>query len=359
MDSAGQMDEMDGVDEARKSSHGVALLDTRRPTPNAAHSPPLVAVLILTWNRRDDVLRCVASLERLDYPNFLPVVIDNASRDDTVAVLRERFPAVHVIANPTNRGYAGGNNAGIRWALSRGADYVLIINSDTEVLPEMISELVRVAESDPRIAVVGCRNLLLEEPARLWGAYGVLDYGPFVVRAAGERALDGPEYHVVKDVDWVIGNGYMWRRAALEQVGLLDESFFGYHEDVDWCARARAAGWRVVYTGTAAILHLGGSSSAPEQKRVFPRSYFLGRNGVRFVRRHGSAAQRARFAALCLAAFAARALRAALLRVFPSEPTRRRGRAAWTMEMSFLRGMLDGLRDRPIPFAELGLDDAG
>ena len=310
--------------------------------------PPRVVLLILTWNRRDDVLRCAASLPRLTYPALTPVVIDNASRDDTVTALRARHPHLTVIENPVNLGYAGGNNTGIRWALEHGADYVQLINSDTEVTPELTDELVRVAESDPRIAVVGCRNLLMEDPARLWGAYNTLTYGPFLVRSDGAGAPDGPAWQVVRDVDVVIGNGYLWRRAALERVGLLDERFFGYHEDVEWCERARRAGWRVVYAGTAAILHRGGSASAPGHARVFPARYFLGRNAVRFARRYASPSQRGRFAAASAGALAARAVRALLWGD---------GRAL-RQERDYLRGLWDGWRDRPVPFAALGLDDA-
>jgi GT2 family glycosyltransferase len=314
---------------------------------------PLVALLILTWNRRDDVLRCVASLPRLDYPNLLPVVIDNASSDGTVAALRRQHPALEIIENGRNLGYAGGNNVGIRWALERGADYVLIANSDTEMTAGLVSELVRVAESDPRIAVVGCRNLLMEDPRLLWGAYAELTYGPFVVRTAGERVADGEGWRVVRDVDSVIGNGYLWRRAALEQVGLLDERFFGYHEDVDWCLRARRAGRRVVYAGTAAIIHKGGSSSDRRQARSFPMSYFLGRNGVLFARKHGSRLEKLRFAVLCSSALGFRWARALLL------ATRgERGRDFVAMERGFTKGLWDALRERPVPFGELGLDDA-
>jgi GT2 family glycosyltransferase len=310
--------------------------------------PPLVVLLILTWNRRDDVLRCVASLPRLGYPNLLPVVIDNASRDDTVAALRARHPGLELIEQARNLGYAGGNNAGIRWALERGADYVQLINSDTEVTPGLTGELVRVAESDPRIAVVGCRNLLMEDPARLWGAYSTLTYGPFLVRSEGAGAADGPAWQVVRDVDAVIGNGYLWRRSALERIGLLDESLFGYHEDVDWCVRARRAGDRVVYAGTAAIIHRGGSSSAPGHTRVFPARYFLGRNAMRFVRRYAGPAERLRFAVLCGAALAGRAGRALV----------RGDRAGLEAERAYLRGLMDGWRERPVPWAELGLEDA-
>jgi hypothetical protein len=141
---------------------------------------------------------------------------------------------------------------------------------------------------------------------------------------------------VVRDVDAAIGNGYLWRRAALERVGLLDETLFGYHEDIDWCERARRDGWRVVYAGTAAIVHRGGSSSRPEHARVFPARYFLGRNAVRFTRRYGGAAQRLRFAALCGGAVAARLARAVL----------RGDRAGIAQERDYARGHL-GRSARP------------
>ena len=168
------------------------------PCEDSLQMAPRVTLLILTWNRRDDVLRCVASLSRLSYPNVTAVVIDNASQDDTVAALRARHPELTIIENPRNLGYAGGNNAGIRWALEHGADFVQLINSDTEVTAEMTGELVRVAESDPRIAVVGCRNILMEDPTRLWGAHSTLTYGPFLVRSDGAGALDEPRWRGVR-----------------------------------------------------------------------------------------------------------------------------------------------------------------
>jgi len=313
-------------------------------------------MLILTWNRREDVLRCVASLDRLDYPHYLPVVIDNASADGTVAALRARHGGLAIIENDANLGYAGGNNVGIRWALEHGADYVVVINNDTEVTPEMLTELVRVAESDVRIGVVGCRNILMDDPTRLWGAYGELTYGPFVVRTAGEGAADTPSWHTVKDVDWVVGNGYLWRRAALERIGLLDESFFAYHEDVDWCLRARAAGFRVVYAGAAAILHKGAAHADGVQRHALLTWYILGRNGVRLVRQYARWHQAIRFGLLCSGAAAFRLGRALLLRlVATSASARARAREMWAMEVMFVRGLVDAIRQRPIPFDQLGM----
>jgi hypothetical protein len=328
------------------------MLETEATTPR-------VAIVIPTWNRKADVLHCVASLERLTYRNRITVVVDNGSRDGTVDALRAHHSDVAVIENGVNLGYAGGNNVGIRWALGEGAEFVCLINNDTEVTPDLISELVRVAREDRRIAAVGGRNLLMEDPARLWGAHGVLTYGPFVVRTEGRASADGDGWRVSKDVDWVIGNGVLLTRAALDQVGLFDEEFFAYHEDVDWCLRARRAGFRIVYAGTAAILHKGGGSSDPRQPQAFPQPYFLGRNGVRLARKHGSRPEQTKFAVLCGLALTARWLRAVALRCCPSNRLRARGKAYSAWESAYRCGILDALYGRAVPFSDLGLSEVG
>lgn len=314
-----------------------------------------VAIVIPTWNRRAEVLRCVASIDRVSYRDLLPIVVDNGSEDGTADALRALHPGLTIIENDVNLGYAGGNNVGIRRALDRGARYVCLLNNDALLTEESIGELVRVMETDARIGVVGGRNLQLEEPGRLWGAYGELTFGPFVVRTTGRGELDGAVWQTQRDVDWVIGNGSLWRAEAIREVGLLDEDFFAYHDDVDWCVRARRAGYRVVYAGSAAILHRGGGSSDTTQRHSFPLPYFLGRNGVLFVRKHARWHERLRFAFFCGAAMAARWVRAVVMRAW-------RGRSAqpdhWAFESAFLRGLLDGLRHRPVPFAKLGMSNS-
>lgn len=312
-----------------------------------------VVVVIPTWNRRDDLLRCLQTLAGQTHSNVAVVVVDNGSEDGTAAAVRAAHPACVVLRHRLNLGYAGGNNAGIRWALAHGADYVLLVNNDTEVPPGLVNELMQVATATPRLGAAGARNLVLDDPYHLWGAYGVLTYGPFVVRTAGQGVTDSPRWRVVKDVDWVIGNGMLLSRSALEEVGLLDDNFFAYHEDVDWCVRARRAGYRIVYAGTAAILHRGGGSSAAGQAHRFPQAYFLGRNGVLFAQKHGRWPDRVRFGALCGGAFAARFVRAGLYRALPGRCAL--GSSYWETERAFCRGMTDALRGRPVSFARLGL----
>jgi len=267
----------------------------------SSESYPRVALIILNWNGREDVLNCVSTLPRLTYPNYFATVVDNASTDGSVEALRERFPEQRVLVMEKNLGFCGGNNRGIRDALELGAEYVLLVNNDTEMHPELMTELVRVATTDPQIAVVGAKNLRMENPTEVWGAYGELDYGKEPVRVAGQGQPDGPAYRIVRDADWVIGNGFLMSRAAIEAVGVFDEGFFGYHEDVDWCERARKGGFRIVFNGAAIIYHRGFGAAHPGRPIPFPVLYFLGRNAIFFARKHGSLWQRTRYCALFLA----------------------------------------------------------
>jgi GT2 family glycosyltransferase len=259
-------------------------------TAVAAAAAPRVAVIILTWNRVNDIVTCLESFDDVHYPNLEIVAVDNASADDTVATVRERFPWATLIVNDDNLGYVGGNNVGIRYALAHAADYVFILNSDTKMTPTCLEELVRVMQEDPRIAIAGAKNLYMQNPEYTWGKYGVLNWGPMLVRTHGRFVRDYPEASP-KDVDWVIGNGCMMSREALESVGIFDEAFFQVNEDVDWCVRARKLGYRVVYVDTAAIHHQGASSADLSKPIVFSYGYFLGRNAILFARKHANGFQ--------------------------------------------------------------------
>ncbi len=305
-------------------------------------SPPHVAIVILNWNGKEDVLRCLSTLPRIRYPNWSATVVDNASTDGSVEAIRLHFPEQRVLVMEKNLGFCGGNNRGIRDALERGADYVLLLNNDTELHPDLLDELVRVAESDPRIGAVGSKNILLEDHRIVWGAYGEIRYHRDLVELVGSRQPDGPEFTCVKDVDWVIGNGVMMKRAAIERVGGFDESFFGYHEDVDWCERARKAGFRIVYNGHAIIYHQGFGAANPNREKQFPVLYFLGRNSILFAKKHGTPLQVTKFVTLFFAGVGWWIVRALLRR-------ERMKSYLW-----LLRGFFDGVRGQ-LPLHDLGL----
>jgi len=304
-------------------------------TAIAQASAPRVAVIILTWNRVDDIVTCLESFADVHYPNLEVVVVDNASADETVPAVRERFPWTTLIVNDDNLGYVGGNNIGIRHALANGAEYVFVLNSDTKMTETCLDELVRIMRADPRIGIVGAKNLYMQNPAFTWGKYGVLNWGPMLVRTHGRFVRDYPEPSP-KDVDWVIGNGCMMSREALETVGIFDEEFFQVNEDVDWCTRARKLGYRVVYVDTAAIYHRGASSADLSKPIVFSYGYFLGRNAILFARKHANPLQFAWLLAMMVLGIVMRisafALSAAIRSVMGQE--------------HFVNGMLDGFSGR-------------
>jgi len=304
---------------------------------------PKVYVLILTWNRVHDVITCLSHLDDLDYPNYEVLVIDNGSSDGTVETIKEKFEHIDILENGINLGYAGGNNAGLRHALEHGADYMFIVNSDTILPPDIVREMVEVASSSQDIAAVGAKNLKMSDPSTIWAAYLEMTYDWTLVKVVGNREQDGPEYTVVQDVDSVVGCGMLLSRRAIQDVGMIDEFLFGYHEDVDWCLRARRKGYRCVYAGTAYLLHRGSSSTDISQEQSMPARYFLVRNAIIVARRYGNPLQ---FAHVCLSM---------LLFLSGKEMKCQLGlRKRGTFSLMW-RGFRDGWRERPAPLRELGL----
>ncbi len=306
-------------------------------------SSPRVAVVVLDWNGPDDTRECIASVLASDHAPLDVFLVDNASRAPVLDEIRARHPEVRTIANPSNLGYAGGNNVGIRAALAAGAEWVLVLNNDARLRPDTISALVRVASADPRIAAVGAKILRLDDPSRLWMAWGEVDYRQSLVQLVGANAPDGPRFAQQRDVSWVSGCAILLGRDALDRIGAFDEDFFAYHEEVDWCASAREHGLRVVYAPHAVVLHRGQASSGGSSAFVSRRQYLTARNMVRFVRKHASTAERWRFALY----FAA---------MLPTSYVKRLLRGEGEGVRLKLEGALDALRDRPLPRARLGLD---
>ena len=301
---------------------------------------PRVAAIVLDWNGGEEGLGAVESLLESDLPLDV-FFVDNASRVSIAGEVRRRFPTVETIRNPVNLGYAGGNNVGIRQALARGADYVFVLNNDARVRPDAVGRLVAAAVRDPRVAAVGARVLRADCPERLWMAWGELSWLQSLVRLVGQGRRDDARFACERDVEWVSGCAILLARRALEEIGLFDEELFAYHEEVDWCARARERGFRVVYAGGAVVSHRGEASSGG--RWVSRKQYFAGRNSVLFVRRHGSVAQQLRFAA-------------AVLATLPFQFVRRLLRGEQAGVVLKVRGMRDALAGRPLPRSDLGLD---
>ncbi|MBM4268174.1 MAG: glycosyltransferase family 2 protein [Deltaproteobacteria bacterium] len=318
--------------------------DTTAGTPSAP-AAARVAVVVLDWNGGAETLLCLERLHETRSPDLRVYLVDNASREPVQGEAKRRFPEVVAIRNERNLGYAGGNNVGIRAALADGAEWVLVLNNDAFVRPDTIVSMLAAGarrNDDGPVAAVGARILRADEPGCLWMAWGEVTYRQSLVRLVGEGERDGPEFASDRDVPWVSGAAILLSRHALEDVGLFDEAYFAYHEEVDWCARARERGFRVVYAGAAAVEHRGEASSGG-RSYVGRKQYLAARNMVRFVRRHGSPAERFRFAAFLVGTLPLQLVK----RTFTAEQY-----GVWLK----IRGIADALRERPIPRGELGLD---
>ncbi|HJN18434.1 MAG TPA: glycosyltransferase family 2 protein [Armatimonadota bacterium] len=230
-----------------------------------------ISLCIVSWNVRDDLLACLNSLP--DASQDCPIetiVVDNASSDDTVDLLRERFPEVVLIANRENRGFAGGTNQAL--AAARG-DYLMLLNPDTVLPPGALSDLLTFAEAHPEAGIVAPKLVnpdgSLQHSCRRFPRIAAALFRHTILGRlfpnnpwASEYIMGDWAHDSVREVDWVSGACFMVRRALYKEIGALDEGFFWGSEDVDYCYRAHAAGSAVLYTPSPAIMHRIGSSSS-------------------------------------------------------------------------------------------------
>ncbi len=222
---------------------------------------PLVSIVIPVYNRYEYTRVCLHSVARLTYPEREALVVDNGSSDGTDERIKDEFPWVRVIRSPTNLGYAGGCNLGIRRSSGK---YVLLLNNDTWIVnPDLLDVLVAILETNARIGAAGPRIVEYDNPEKIvfdgqGDAYGGLDITGVVV---------------------------LLRREAVRQVGLFDESFFAYYEDRDLFARLKNGGWRLQHSGRVSVAHKGSVTAVLGS----PFSYYWhNRNFLVYLRRHGT-----------------------------------------------------------------------
>lgn len=243
---------------------------------------PLVHIVILNWNGKEDTLRCLNSLQEIDYPNYKVTVMDNGSTDESPEAIQAAFPEVELIVNEVNLGYAGGVNVGIKRALEERADYILLLNNDTLVDKQLLTELLKVGEADPQIGIL-TPKIYYYGGTRIW--FAGADQRWFLPGRTwpGHGKADGPAYSRQREVDYATGCGMMIKAEVLRAVGLFDTTYFMYHEDRDLCERARRAGYKVVYVPSAKMWH---KVSASIGERSATKWYYLGRYIVPFYLRY-------------------------------------------------------------------------
>jgi len=239
----------------------------------------LVAV-VLSWEGREDTLACLESLRGIE-----TICVDNGSTDGSAEAVRTHHPEVELVETGANIGYAAGNNVGIRRALERGAEWVLLVNNDAIAEPGLADALVAAAAARPDAGVLACKVYFEEPPDVLMYAGGStrlrLGYGG---RQLGWGERDVAQYDSVRDVDRATGAAMAVSRAAIERAGPLDEVLFAYVEDVEWCLRIRRAGFAVVFVPEAKAWHKGSASTGGAASTA--NLYYDTRNTLFVCERH-------------------------------------------------------------------------
>jgi GT2 family glycosyltransferase len=236
-----------------------------------------VSILIVSWNTCKLLKDCLLSVyDQTKVIDFEVIVIDNASTDGSAEMVKKEFPQAILISNPDNRGFAAANNQGMKIAKGR---YVLLLNPDTIVLDGAIQKSVAYADDHQDIGILGCQVWLNNKEIQQTcfsfpSVCGLIIQKTGLCRMFPRSGVFGREKMVgwnrdtEREVDVVSGMFMLVRKSAIDQVGLMDEDYFVYAEETDWCFRFRRAGWKCVFTPTARIIHLDGGSKSTEQISV-------------------------------------------------------------------------------------------
>jgi len=245
-------------------------------------TPIRVLAILLNWRQPEMTIECVRALQASDYSALDILVIDNGSGDGSAQILPSNLFDVKVVSLPENVGFARGCNWGLRWARDNGYQWAFLLNNDAFVTPTTLTSLMRAAISD--VALLSPKIFFEQRPEYLWFAGGRQHPQLLEMRDTGQGQLDGPYWQRTRDVDYLVGTGLLVNITAVFQVGLLDESYFMYYEDLDWCIRLRQAGYKLRIVADAHLYHRVSFSSGGTNSPA--RVYYLALSSILFFYRH-------------------------------------------------------------------------
>lgn len=243
-----------------------------------------ILIILVNWNGKKDTLECLSSLQKVNYPHFTTVVVDNGSHDDSVPCIRSVFPKIPIFETKQNLGFAGGNNIAIEWGLKKDFDWILLLNNDTTVDPQFLHEFMQAAIQKPKAKILGAKIYRYHEPTTIDHLGGVWNpsIGEFDSIAIS-KLDDGISFEEMKPVDYVCGAALFMHRSVPEKIGMLEKDFFLFWEETDFCCRARRAGFEVWTAPRAKIWHKVSSSFTGGKPQMH---YFWWRSRLLWIQRN-------------------------------------------------------------------------
>ncbi|MCK5594815.1 glycosyltransferase, partial [bacterium] len=255
------------------------------------HNPkePSVFIIILNHNGKEDTIECLESIKAQTYKNYKACIVDNASTDGSRDYFKEHFPLAMLIENKTNLGFAEANNIAIRRAMKQGFDSVLLLNNDTKNASNMLNELIKPMKINSAIGIVGPKMYYYDKQNILWFARGRMDWKTGVTSHVGGMKQDYGQYDEICDSDFISGCALLIRRNVINKIGLMDEGYFYYQEDIDYCTKAIKAGFKCVVAPRAKLRHKVARTSGGSENPF--GAFYKTRNRIIFMKKNATIPQ--------------------------------------------------------------------
>jgi GT2 family glycosyltransferase len=247
------------------------------------NSFPGVCIIVVNWNNPTDTIDCLRSVYKLDYPCLDVIVVDNGSNDDSVERIRQEYPIVKIMETGKNLGYAGGHNHALKTALLGESRFFLLLNNDTILADDLVSQLSKSLMDHPEACFVAPMILEYDTPEHIFSLGCLLD----IKKADGIRLHAGEHKDACnwgsEQVDFADGSALFFDRCLVDAIGMMDEEYFLYFEETDWSVRARKAGFKVVTVPSARMWH---KVSATMKKASPIVTYYMTRNSLRLIKQN-------------------------------------------------------------------------
>lgn len=240
-----------------------------------------VFVVILNFNSGQQIVNCLSSVLQGQNSLVKILVVDNGSKDNSLEFISDQFPSVEIIKNEQNLGFAGGNNRGIKFALDNSAEYIFLLNPDTTINRNTVKNLLEIIESDKKIGIVGMKVYSMDN--KIWSCGGEIDKKRFTGGLIGFGEKDHGLYDKEKEVDFISGAAMFVKREVFENIGPFPRDYFLYYEDVDFCLRAKKAGFKIYFTPHSIVYH---DWSSIIGKKSPMKEYFMARNHFLFLEKY-------------------------------------------------------------------------